>query len=53
LVIHPIAGTGRELFQPVPVRGERAEAVLHNLQMRSAVFGTGIAINNDVGHIKI
>jgi len=53
LVIHPIAGAGQELFQPEPLRGARAEALLHDLQMRSAIFKTGIAISHDVGHVKI
>jgi poly-gamma-glutamate synthesis protein (capsule biosynthesis protein) len=53
VVIHPIAGIGQELFQPEPLRGERAEAVLHNLQIQSAIFNTGIAINDHIGYIKL
>jgi poly-gamma-glutamate synthesis protein (capsule biosynthesis protein) len=53
LLLYPIAGTGEELFQPEPLRGARAEALLHELRMRSAVFKTEIAISDDVGQIKI
>jgi len=41
------------LLQPRLLDGERAEALLRELQIKSAVFGTRIAIRDGVGYIKI
>jgi len=53
IMIYPISGRGQELFQPELLNGARAESLLHELQIKSAVFNTGIAIQDYVGYIKI
>ncbi len=53
IIIYPISGRGRDLYQPEVLNGHRANSLLQELKMRSAVFNTGIAIHNGVGFIKI
>jgi poly-gamma-glutamate capsule biosynthesis protein CapA/YwtB (metallophosphatase superfamily) len=53
IIIYPISGQGQELFQPELLNGARADALLHELQVKSVVFNTGIAIQDHIGHVKI
>jgi poly-gamma-glutamate capsule biosynthesis protein CapA/YwtB (metallophosphatase superfamily) len=54
VVVHPIAtATPEEQFQPAPVGGSRAGEVLRGLQLKSAIFGTGIAVHRDKGYIRV
>lgn len=53
IIIYPISGKEKELFQPELVSGDRANRLLHELQIKSIVFDTGIAVQNNVGYIKI
>ncbi len=53
IIIYPISGQGQELFQPELITGGRADSLLHELQIKSALFKTGIAIENHVGYITI
>jgi len=53
VIIHPISGQGQELFQPEVLSGARADALLHELQIKSAVFDTGIAIQDHIGYVRI
>jgi len=53
VIIYPISGKGQELFQPELLSGARADLLLHELQIKSVVFNTGIAIQNHVGYVKI
>ncbi len=52
VAIYPISGK-RQLFQPERLQGARADRLLHDLQMKSAVFNTGIGVENHVGYIRI
>lgn len=53
ILLHPISGQGRELFQPGLLKGIRANSLFSELKTRSAVFGTEIVIQNHVGCIHI
>jgi poly-gamma-glutamate synthesis protein (capsule biosynthesis protein) len=53
VVIHPVSGQGEALFQPAPLTGAQADALLHELQVKSEVFGTGIAIQDHRGYVGI
>lgn len=53
VIVYPIAGIGRRLFQPELLAGERASALLTELQVKSLRFNTGIAIQDDTGFIGI
>lgn len=53
LRIYPISGKGKELFQPELLKGERACSLLEELQIKSAIFDTRIAIHDGIGCIKI
>jgi len=53
IILHPISGRGEDLLQPRLLDGTRAETLLHELQIKSAIFGTRIAIQDSVGYIKI
>jgi len=53
VAIYPISGQGQELLQPELLSGVRADALLHELQIKSAAFGTGIAIQDHIGYVKI
>jgi poly-gamma-glutamate capsule biosynthesis protein CapA/YwtB (metallophosphatase superfamily) len=53
VMIYPISGQGQELLQPELLSGARADALLHELQIKSAAFGTGIAIQGHIGYIEI
>lgn len=53
LVIYPVSGRKKELFQPELLCGKRADSLLHELQIKSEVFNTGITIKDHVGYIKI
>ncbi len=53
ILIYPISGKEKELFQPELLNGDRANRLLHELQIKSIVFDTGIAVQNNIGYIKI
>jgi poly-gamma-glutamate capsule biosynthesis protein CapA/YwtB (metallophosphatase superfamily) len=53
IVIYPLSGQGPELFQPEVLGGTRADALLHELQIKSAIFDTGIAIQDRIGYVRI
>jgi poly-gamma-glutamate capsule biosynthesis protein CapA/YwtB (metallophosphatase superfamily) len=53
IIIYPISGEGQGLFQPELLSGARADSLLHELQIKSVVFDTGIAIQNHIGYIEI
>lgn len=53
ILTYPISGVRNDLLHPELLVGERAGMVLHNLQVKSAWFGTGLAINGRVGYVKI
>lgn len=53
LIIYPISGRGQELFQPEVLKGDRADSMLKDLQIKSEVFNTGIAVRNHVGYVRI
>lgn len=53
LMVYPISGQGQELFQPEVLSGARADSLLHELRIKSAVFGTGIAVQNHIGYVAI
>ena len=54
IIIHPISGQqAPELIQPELLGGARSDSLLHELQIKSAGFNTGIAIQNHAGYIKI
>jgi poly-gamma-glutamate capsule biosynthesis protein CapA/YwtB (metallophosphatase superfamily) len=53
IIIYPISGQGQELFQPELLNGARADLLLHELQIKSVVFNTGIAMQNHVGYVTI
>jgi len=53
VVIYPVSGRKKELFQPELLSGKRADSLLHELQIKSKEFNTGIAIKDHVGYIKI
>ena len=53
LIIYPVTGKGADVFQPRVPKGERATAVLTDLQLKSSVFGTAIAIRDGVGYISM
>jgi len=52
IVIYPISG-GYDVFQPYLLENEQANTFLKDLQLKSAAFGTGIAIENGIGYIAI
>jgi poly-gamma-glutamate synthesis protein (capsule biosynthesis protein) len=53
VILHPITGRGPTLFQPEPLRGTAARALLQRLQLLSVPFRTRIAVGGDVGYIAI
>ena len=53
IMIYPISGQGQALFQPEILEGERANSLLYDLQIKSAIFKTGIAIKDHIGYIKL
>jgi len=53
VMLHPISGQGKDLFQPEILKGERADSLLYELQIKSAIFKTGIAIQNHIGYINL
>jgi poly-gamma-glutamate capsule biosynthesis protein CapA/YwtB (metallophosphatase superfamily) len=53
VIVYPISGQGQELFQPELLSGVRADALLHELQIKSAVFETGIAVQDHIGYVRI
>jgi poly-gamma-glutamate synthesis protein (capsule biosynthesis protein) len=53
VVLYPIAGIGRELFQPELLTGKRADLLLQELQLKSIVFNTAIAIRDHLGYIDL
>lgn len=53
IIVYPISGRGRELFQPELLTGARADSLLNELRIKSATFNTGIAIQNHLGFVKI
>lgn len=53
LLIYPVSGRGREVCCPEILNGTRAIEVLNDMRRKSAVFGTGIAIQGDAGYVDI
>jgi poly-gamma-glutamate synthesis protein (capsule biosynthesis protein) len=53
IIIHPISGRWPEVSQPELLSGDRAEKMLYDLQLKSAVFNTKMGIKNSVGYINI
>lgn len=53
IIVYPISGRGQELFQPELLSGDRAEKMLYDLQLKSTVFKTKMAIKNSIGYINI
>lgn len=51
--IVPIAGRGRDMAQPHPLSGERAETLLREVGELSATLGTDMRIEGDVGVIDV
>jgi poly-gamma-glutamate synthesis protein (capsule biosynthesis protein) len=49
--ILPVAGTGQNLSQPYLLEGEEAQALLQDVQARSAQLDTRMEIEGDVGII--
>jgi poly-gamma-glutamate synthesis protein (capsule biosynthesis protein) len=53
VILHPISGRGPSLFQPEPLRGRAARALLQRLQLLSVPFRTRIAVSGDAGYITL
>ncbi|MHC4103438.1 MAG: CapA family protein [Planctomycetota bacterium] len=53
VMIYPISGKGKDLFQPELLTGDRADSVLYEMKIKSGVFNTGIAMKNHKGYIKV
>jgi poly-gamma-glutamate capsule biosynthesis protein CapA/YwtB (metallophosphatase superfamily) len=53
IIIYPISGQGQGLFRPEVLSGARADALLHELQIKSAIFDTAIAIQDHIGYVRI
>jgi len=50
--ILPIAGKGLDVLQPFPLQGERAQALLQDIQKLSAALDTDMTIEGDIGVIR-
>jgi poly-gamma-glutamate capsule biosynthesis protein CapA/YwtB (metallophosphatase superfamily) len=50
--ILPIAGKGLDVVQPFPLQGERAQALLKDVQKLSADLDTQMAIEGDIGVVR-
>jgi poly-gamma-glutamate capsule biosynthesis protein CapA/YwtB (metallophosphatase superfamily) len=50
--ILPIAGKGLDVLQPFPLQGERAQALLKDVQKLSAALDTTMTIEGDIGVIR-
>jgi poly-gamma-glutamate capsule biosynthesis protein CapA/YwtB (metallophosphatase superfamily) len=53
LVVHPVSSQRFEAFQPYPLQGRRARALLEELLIKSLRFGTTIGLKEDTGVIAI
>jgi poly-gamma-glutamate synthesis protein (capsule biosynthesis protein) len=53
LIVYPISGRGTDLFQPELLGGARADTLLDELRLKSAIFNTGLAIHNHLGYVRI
>ena len=50
--ILPIAGKVLDVIQPFPLQGERAHALLQDIQKLSAALDTNMTIEGDIGVIR-
>jgi poly-gamma-glutamate synthesis protein (capsule biosynthesis protein) len=50
--ILPIAGKGLDVMQPFPLQGQRAQALLQDIQKLSADLDTNMTIEGDMGVIR-
>lgn len=50
--IVPIAGKGLDVMQPFPLQGQRAQALLQDIQKLSADLDTKMTIEGDIGVIR-
>jgi len=53
VMVYPVSGRGKELFQPEVLKGDRADSLLHELQIKSVGFNTAIAVQDHIGYIHI
>jgi poly-gamma-glutamate synthesis protein (capsule biosynthesis protein) len=53
LIVYPISGTGTDLFQPKLLAGTRADALLDEVRIKSAIFNTGMAVQDYLGYVNI
>jgi len=53
LIIHPISGRRNELIQPELLMGPRADSLLDEIRIKSAVFGTKIGMKDGAGYVRI
>lgn len=53
VIIYPVSGKGPDLCRPQVLEGARADAMLHELQIKSAALKTGISIQKGLGYIRI
>jgi poly-gamma-glutamate capsule biosynthesis protein CapA/YwtB (metallophosphatase superfamily) len=51
IILYTISGQDTELFRPRLLTGTRADSLLHELQLKSIIFNTEIAVKNHVGYI--
>jgi poly-gamma-glutamate capsule biosynthesis protein CapA/YwtB (metallophosphatase superfamily) len=49
----PVAGEGRDMAQPYPLEGERAQRLLEIVRDRSALLGTEIESRGNIGQVRI
>jgi len=53
VMVHPISGRMNELFQPELLAGPRADSLLKEIKIKSALFKTPMAIKDGTGYIRI
>jgi poly-gamma-glutamate synthesis protein (capsule biosynthesis protein) len=53
IILYPIAGVGKELFQPELLTGSRADSLLRELQLKSIMLNAPIAIHDNLGYIDL
>jgi poly-gamma-glutamate capsule biosynthesis protein CapA/YwtB (metallophosphatase superfamily) len=51
--IYPISGTGKGLFRPAVLGGNQADSFLEDLQLRSLIFGTPLAVADGLGYVPV
>lgn len=53
LAVYPVAGASNNLFCPELLTHGLADALLHEVRMKSLPFGTGMALRDSVGYVKV